>query len=532
MLERDVCRNTVASFNEERGNPSGVHFMVRGWEQLPAGIGRPQARINPAIDDCDYMILMLGERWGSAPSHYGNYSSGTEEEFHYALDLLASPTAEMRDLLVLFKTIEANRLRDPGSQLQAVMDFRDRLETSRSLQYATFDSNESLEGAVLRNLSEWSKPLVDRVPTRISLSTRVAGTVPLPEPTDRMLETAKERATSGYLMQAEAAFSHAIKDGNPEALTEFAQFMRRTGRLDQALKLNRQLLDDPILLARDDADAVAYRTNSLANMGVIHRKRGELNKSRALLHEAVETARSSNKPVDRHLCYALDNYGFTLMRLNDVDLARSAFEEALDRRQQFGSPIDLSQSAINLGRSQMNLGDYAAAEGKFVEAIRLIGGSSHDELLANALSALVESRLRQDKTEEVRSNAEQALEINMKVQNSDGASIGHALLARVLLSEGDHSEAEKHARASQELSRESNSAAGLGTSFWLLAEIAFARGEVSRAIEFLQEAERYDKVSQNSLLTSDIAESSERYAAATRRCPDDVSAPVTPTESM
>ncbi|ALU73766.1 hypothetical protein H351_32390 (plasmid) [Rhodococcus erythropolis R138] len=521
--ERDICRKTVSAFNEDRANATGVHFLVRGWEQFPAGVGRPQAKINPYIDDCDFMILMLGDHWGTPPGLDGTYSSGTEEEFHRCLELLKSSDACMRDLLVLFKTIDADRLRDPGPQLCKVMDFRDRLEQSKSLLFDTFDSDDSLSGVITRNLVEWAvQPLGIRVPQTITLPAQLtpaelSASTPIHELSDstpQLLETAKKHAAAGHLMQAEAAFSHAIKDGDPEALTEFAQFMRRTGRLEKALELNNQLLDDPTLLARDDAEAVGYRTNSLANMGVIHRKRGELTRSRDLLHEAVETARTSAEPINQKLCYALDNYGLTLLKIAEPDAAIQSFEEAHTLRQEFGSPQELAQSAINLGRSQMNLGDYAAAEARFVEAIDFLENDHDDHLMANGLSGLAESGLRQGASAGTRGHIEQALEINERIQNSDGASIAHALFARLLLHEGSPDKAEKHALVSQEKSEKSNNAAGLGTATWLLAEVALAKGETSRARALLREATVNARKAQSLLLDRDIEQTSAKIAAA------------------
>ncbi|NHE67806.1 tetratricopeptide repeat protein [Rhodococcus sp. D-46] len=522
--ERDICRKTVSAFNEERANPARVHFLVRGWEQFPAGVGRPQARINPYIDDCDFMILMLGDHWGSPPSLDGPYSSGTEEEFHRCLELLGSADACMRDLLVLFKTVDAGRLRDPGPQLCKVMDFRDRLEQSKGLLFDTFDSDDSLSGVITRNLVAWSaQPLGARVPQTITLQEQMipvepSDSIPMHELSDstpmQLLETAKKKVAAGHLMQAEAAFSHAIKDGDPEALTEYAQFMRRTGRLEQALILNNQLLKDPALLARDDAEAVAYRTNSLANMGVIHRKRGELTQSRDLLHEAVETARASAEPINQKLCYALDNYGLTLLKIAEPDAAVQFFEEAHTLRENFGSPKELAQSAINLGRSQMNLGNYAAAESRFAESVGLLGGDYDDHLMANALSGLAESVLRQDISDGVRAYIEKALGINERIQNSDGVSIAHALFARLLVVEGSLTDAEKHALVSQEKSEKSNNAAGLGTATWLLAEVAFAKGETSRARGLLREAKVHAGKAQSVLLDRDIEQISLKLSVA------------------
>ena len=64
----------------------------------------------------------------------------------------------MRDLLVLFKTLDDDRLRDPGQQLLKVMDFRDALEKSKAIQYMPFDSDDSLSTAINKKLFEWGCP--------------------------------------------------------------------------------------------------------------------------------------------------------------------------------------------------------------------------------------------------------------------------------------------------------------------------------------------------------------------------------------
>ncbi|WP_156667366.1 tetratricopeptide repeat protein, partial [Rhodococcus sp. AJR001] len=390
--------------------------------------------------------------------------------------------------------------------------------------FDTFDSDDSLSGVITRNLVEWAaQPLGVRVPQTITLPAQMtpaelSASTPMHELSDstpmQLLATAKRHAAAGHLMQAEAAFSHAIKDGDPEALTEFAQFMRRTGRLERALALNNQLLADPALLARGDAEAVAYKTNSLANMGVIHRKRGELTQSRDLLHEAVETARASAQPINQKLCYALDNYGLTLLKITEPDAAIQLFEEAHSLRQDFGSPKELAQSAINLGRSQMRLGDYAAAEARFAEAIDFLRDDHDDHLMANALSGLAESGLRQGAADGAQGHIEQALKINERIQNSDGVSIAHALFAQLLLLEGAPDEAERHALVSQEKSEKSNNAAGLGTAAWLLAEVAFAKGGTSRARALLREATVHARKAQSPLLDRDIEQTSVKLSAA------------------
>ncbi len=452
------------------------------------------------------MLLLLGDEWGSPPGHDGVYSSGTEEEFDQGLRLLADPDAVMRDLLILFKTIGSDRVRDPGPQLLKVMEFRSRLESSKSLLYGTFDSDESLSDALKLKLDEWALPLRDRIPLCISLPQDVVPVEPSASATQpQLLESAKANAANGLLMQAEAAFAHAIKDGDPEALTEFAKFMRRTGRLERALALNKELLSDPVLLNSTDPQSVGYRVSSLANMGVIQRKRGSLTESRDLLHEAVQTARSSAQPVNRQLCYALDNYGHTLLGIGETDLAIKQFEESHILRRDFGSQADLAQSSINIGRTALQLGQYDKAESQFNEALALQRNDPDDHLRANTLCGVAESRLRRNLQHGVREMVEEALETNRRIQNSNGVSISHALLARLFLLQDSLDSAEQHALACQLESEKTNNYIGRGTAAWLLAEVAIAKGEGVRASDLIDRANEYADKAQNRLLSEDVA---------------------------
>src|SRR5680860_609219 len=126
--EREVCRSVYREYNESTALDQRSFFYVHAWEDVSGGVGRPQGRINPHMDGCDYAIVMFHDRWGSPTSKDGEYSSGTEEEFYRALALLGDAEREMRDVLVLFKDIDAARMRDPGPELKKVLDFRSMLE--------------------------------------------------------------------------------------------------------------------------------------------------------------------------------------------------------------------------------------------------------------------------------------------------------------------------------------------------------------------------------------------------------------------
>lgn len=503
--ERAVCRKLIRDFNEQLGEAEQVTFLLRAWEDMPGGVGRPQERINPKLDDCDFMILVLGDRWGSPPATDGLYSSGTEEEFHRCLDLLAQPDGIMRDLLVLFETLDPERLRDPGPQLLKVMNFRDSLEKSKALQYVSYDSDESFGAAIGKKLAEWARPLELRIPIRITLpETEDFAELTSRATREQILTVARGHAAKGLLMQAEAAFAHAIKDGDLEALSEFALFMRRTGRLERALELNRQIIDDPKVLSATDQDSIAHIVKALANMGVIYRKRGSLTESIGALREAVRTAESSDTPVYRELCYALDNYGLSLLRVGKEVLANTEFEKSHILRKEFGSERDLAQSAANLGRQALVLGDFQRAMTYFLQSLEFPDVASDDHLFANVMCGLAEARLRQGSLEGVRDFVDRALEINISLGNSDGISIGHALLARYFLLERSLSLAQENADLCRQESEKSGSATGLGNAALLLAMIALADGRMLDAREGLVQAAQYAQKSGNNSLKKEV----------------------------
>ena len=82
--------------------------------------------------------MVLWNRWGSPPDGKGSpYSSGTEEEYHVALECLDDPNRPMRKIAVMFKGVDHHQLADAGPQLRKVLKFRKKLERERTLLFNT-----------------------------------------------------------------------------------------------------------------------------------------------------------------------------------------------------------------------------------------------------------------------------------------------------------------------------------------------------------------------------------------------------------
>src|SRR5579863_6563744 len=81
--ERGIAEEVVAGINKTIGRRLGWHVDLFKWEDTSPGFGRPQSKINNAVDNCHLFIGLLHERWGQPT---GGFSSGFEEEYERARD--------------------------------------------------------------------------------------------------------------------------------------------------------------------------------------------------------------------------------------------------------------------------------------------------------------------------------------------------------------------------------------------------------------------------------------------------------------
>lgn len=153
--ERMRFRDVINEFNENDAIENGMLFIPVGWELTLRGMGRPQQLINEDLRRSDYCVLLLHDRWGSPTSESSQYSSGTQEEYSIARELVSKGT--MLDLLMFFKAVEPGKLSDPGPQLQQVLDFKRQIEAAKELFFHTYSEISEFEKAIRRNLSGWAR---------------------------------------------------------------------------------------------------------------------------------------------------------------------------------------------------------------------------------------------------------------------------------------------------------------------------------------------------------------------------------------
>jgi hypothetical protein len=147
--ERDALRRAAQSVNDAIGRRFGLSIVIEGWEQVQPALGRPQAVINPRVNDCDIFIGLLSRRWGTPT---GVFSSGFEEEYERALELVADGRPAIG---LFFRELSEEEVDDAGKQLQQVLAFQERVREQRIALYATFQSTEELELKLQTFLSDF-----------------------------------------------------------------------------------------------------------------------------------------------------------------------------------------------------------------------------------------------------------------------------------------------------------------------------------------------------------------------------------------
>ncbi|MEU5727172.1 DUF4062 domain-containing protein [Micromonospora sp. NPDC047738] len=138
--EREAVHRAAAGAHEIMGSDAGFRLQVVGWEQVQPEYGRPQALINPHVDECDIFIGIMNRRWGSPT---GTHSSGFEEEFERALSRRSNSEAPV--IGMYFKRVPDDVLADPGQELSKVLAFKRRLQSEKTILYREFDSAGDLE---------------------------------------------------------------------------------------------------------------------------------------------------------------------------------------------------------------------------------------------------------------------------------------------------------------------------------------------------------------------------------------------------
>lgn len=155
--ERQLARSLVDQHNEAYAEALGYHVELVGWEDTVSVFGRPQETINKDLETCELFIGMLWKKWGTPPDTEGKFSSGFEEEFSISIDRRKNEGTP--EISLLFKDVDQEFLKDPGSDLKKVLKFRDDLINNKNVLFTNFSNDTDFSNKFRKCLANYISTL-------------------------------------------------------------------------------------------------------------------------------------------------------------------------------------------------------------------------------------------------------------------------------------------------------------------------------------------------------------------------------------
>lgn len=347
--ERKRFRELLERYSKVHGEPAGVVFHPVGWEDTLGGVGRPQEIINRDLEPCDFAVFVFHDRWGT-PTGNGR-TSGTEEELELAEKLYAE--TKLRNIVVLFKNVNDSQLRDPGPQLQKVLNFKKRIEGERKYLHHQYSEPGEFHDLLEAHLARWLREHGVAGNREVAVPERVSDPPALKSgglSFDYWIAEAKRLLDEEPSDAASAAFCARNARASAHSKGDWA---KATNMLGKALS--------------DPADG--YR----------------------LFDEMIETFRHPSSPEERRwLARAMVNKGVALGRLNRSQEEIAAYDDVIAR---FGNDKALNEETadalFNKGAALHDLSKHREAIGVYDDLIARFGSSTEEALRDAVAEAFV-----------------------------------------------------------------------------------------------------------------------------------------------
>ena len=309
--ERKEFREALSSHNEADAIARSCFFEPIGWEITLGGIGRPQGKINEDLKSCDYFVLVLWNRWGSATGIDGA-TSGTHEEYLLARQLLKSSKADMREVVVFFKGLEPALLADPGPQLAKVLEFKRTLEDEKELLFESFDTATSFSDKLKRHLAEWTRAHESKVDKGHTKPTPIDSISNHDDGSHTADETSDGNQTD---LEKRLAFD-MTNIRSMQSFEKYGKFLMQQERFSDAERVYREMYD----LASDVKD-LSWASTALARIAGTYRAQGKLREGFEALQKALHMKREAGDRLGESM---------TLTFLGDICASTGKPEEALN----------------------------------------------------------------------------------------------------------------------------------------------------------------------------------------------------------
>jgi tetratricopeptide (TPR) repeat protein len=490
--ERQAFRRAVEEYNTAEAIPRGVLFIPVGWEDVLGGVGRPQSIINTEqVAVCDYFLLMLWDRWGTPPEDGGTYTSGTEEEFDFAMKCLASEATQypMRQVLAFFKAVDPSKLSDPGPQLEQVLKFKRDLESNRRILHTTFDEIGVFQKHLRGNLGRWVREhetgdlkkagTVEQSPSAQDRSLELAAPGRNTDPSID-LEQAQSLVSQGRVTEAETKYARVIaRGGSPDAFNLYGHFLMRGGRLLQAQVMYERVLE----LTPSDP---TWQASAYSSLGLIYRIRGDHSSAEQMFRKSLEIETRLNRLEGMADQYA--NIGMILKRRGDLDQAEQMEREALALNQQLNRIEGQAIAYCNLGVISRKRDDLPQAEEFLRRSLELGRQCGSLTAMARAYGNLGVICLARNEIDKAELMFNKSLGANRELDSLVGIATQYGYLGLVYKEQGEFDRAKEMFLQSVELNEKLGSTNGLAKQYANLGFLWAARKDRAKAIDFWTKA--------------------------------------------
>jgi tetratricopeptide (TPR) repeat protein len=258
------------------------------------------------------------------------------------MECFSSKEFPMRNLVVMFKSVDPQQLSDPGPQLQRVLEFRQRIESQKTHLFHSFDTTESFRKLLRKHLAAWLRDEEQggtaqkgRPPDVGPLIVEDSVEIPKQElamsSDSSLVEKAWALADEGRLTEAEVEFARSIiGQTQTQPIIEFGRFLARIGRLGQATAM----FEGAARVAEGQRDPLTVST-AYGNLGIVLSTRGDLNGAEQMFQKALEI----NEKLGRlqGMADQQANLGNVLLTRGDLDGAEQMYRKAHDIAQRLGA---------------------------------------------------------------------------------------------------------------------------------------------------------------------------------------------------
>ncbi len=500
--ERKAFSPTLYTYSFCESLSQNVMFAPKLWEfDVNPGMGRPQDLINKILDESDYMILVLWDRWGSPSGSTEGSTSACEEEFRRARRNLDDKTMPMKDIAVFFKDVNSRQMQDPGEQLEKVLKFRDELTRTQTCLFNTYSDKEQFSVKLRSQLGGWArdhKHGIERIYKReswifSSFQNKHIEHIKFPGELDpehelgeellEELQEAKRLGDTNEVLRAQNKYEE-ITSNNPQLLianNDYAKFLYRIGNLDRA----RDKFTE-ILISSIEQKLTGWTSRAYANLAIIDIGVGNLDSAEKYLAQSVEF-----NEILSHGAGLADNHRWqakVFQIRGDFRVSHRLLFSADKAFRDMGYEPGIADIQADLCAVLLAMGRYEEAFSHVASSLELNKKLKRNSCQADNYALLGRVSLARGQIAEATKNLEIAREINVGLKRKHGIANSLALLGELYIQCDDLERAEDFLMQARDLSEELGKREEIAQISLSLGQMYFQKGDDQRAREYLQRA--------------------------------------------